>query len=411
MNLFPVKRYILNPLLSILRLKRFVKYPPNYFRFSRCCLPFTWRRIGWQWWGAALLGGATAAQAQPAAPVAPYVVGTYAQGSFILAHTPSVQHLAVSHPTGVEVNLQRQTTGTAPWHAWYRYPKVGLALVYYDYHNPRLGQSYAASAYISKPIWRTARQELNFRLGTGIGYFTTSYGRYDNPRNIMLGSRLNANIQTRVEYDVAVSGHLGLLVGIGFNHYSNGATTKPNRGINLPSVMLGLNYYQQRAFQPQPKAATAEPDDIGRFFLNVSTSYAFKQLDEVDQWNQRHYSVFSATVAVGRRFNRKSNLLLGLEGFQDQSLRAEQRDTVRAGSHLPDIKKAGVYLGHELLFGRLAFVSHLGVYIYNPYKSNPFYYERLGLKYHFTKRIFGDVDLKVHRAAADALELRVGVKL
>jgi len=114
---------------------------------------------------------------------------------------------------------------------------------------------------------------------------------------------------------------------------------------------------------------------------------------------------------VGRRLNRKSNLMLGLEGFQDQSLRVEQRDTAQAGSRLPDIKKAGVYLGHELLFGRLAFVSHLGFYIYNPYKSNPFYYERLGLKYHFTKRVFGDVDLKVHRAAADALELRVGVKL
>ena len=48
------------------------------------------------------------------------------------------------------------------------------------------------------------------------------------------------------------------------------------------------------------------------------------------------------------------------------------------------MKKAGAYVGHELLFGRLAFVSHLGFYLYNPYKSNKFYYERLGLKYHFT---------------------------
>lgn len=365
-------------------------------------------RLRYWWWVGAWVGFPAVVSAQRAAPI---VVGAYAQGSFIVAHSPAIAQLAVSHPTGFELNLQRQTTGTAPWHAWYRYPKVGLALVYYDYHNPRLGQSYAASAYLSKSIWRTARQELNFRLGTGLGYFTTSYGRYNNPDNNMLGSRLNATIQTRLEYDVAVTEHLGLLLGFGFNHYSNGATTKPNRGINLPSIVVGVNYYQQRAFQTQPEALAAEPADIGRFFVNLSTSYARKQLNEVDQWNGRHYSVFSATVAVGRRLNRKSNLLLGLEGFQDQSLRTEQRDTAQAGRRLPDIRKAGVYLGHELLFGRLAFVSHLGVYIYNPYKSNPFYYERLGLKYHFTERVFGDIDLKVHRAAADALEFRVGVKL
>ncbi|MBC6613124.1 acyloxyacyl hydrolase [Hymenobacter sp. BT507] len=379
------------------------------------CFSATPQWSGKYWvWCATLLGGATVAQAQQTERVAPYIVGAYAQGSFIMAHTPAITHLAVSHPTGVELNLQRQTTGTAPWHAWYRYPKVGLALVYYDYHNPMLGQSFAATAYINKAIWRTARQELNFRLGTGLGYFTTSYDRYDNKKNEMIGSRLNATIQTRVEYDVAVSDHLGLLMGVAFNHYSNGATTKPNRGINLPSVVLGVNYHQQRAFQPQPDAMAAEPDDIGRFFVNLSTSYAFKQLRETDQWVNRRYSVFSATVAVGKRLNRKSNLMLGLEGFQDQSLRAAQRmdgDTTQTGGRLPDIRKAGVYIGHELLFGRLAFVSHLGVYIYNPYKSNPFYYERLGLKYHFTKRVFGDVDLKVHRAAADALELRVGVKL
>ncbi|UOQ75818.1 hypothetical protein MUN84_14340 [Hymenobacter sp. 5516J-16] len=117
------------------------------------------------------------------------------------------------------------------------------------------------------------------------------------------------------------------------------------------------------------------------------------------------------TLAVGRRVNRKSNLTAGLEGFYDRSLRAQLRDTARVSVRLPDVKKAGVYVGHELLFGRLAFVSHLGFYVYNPYKSNNFYYERLGLKYHFTERVFGNVDLKVHRGAADVIEWRLGMKL
>ena len=347
------------------------------------------------------------ARAQAPVPAAPYILGAYAQGSFIVAHTPAVRHLAVSHPTGFELNLQRQTTGTAPWHAWYRYPKVGLALVYYDYHNPVLGRSYAASVYLNKTFWHTARQEGRLRLGTGLAYFTRAYDQQTNHKNTVVGSPLNATLQARAEYDLALTEHLGLLLGLGLNHYSNGATSKPNFGINLPTLLLGLNYYQQRSFQRQPLAPNTRPADLGRTFWNLSASYGFKQISELDR---NKYAVYSLTLAAGRQVGRKSNLLLGAEGFNDRSLAAQLRDTARAGEHRPDVKKAGVYAGHELLFGRLAFVTHLGLYVYNPYKSNKFYYERLGLKYHLTDRLFGEIDLKAHRAAADVVEFRVGVR-
>ncbi|MCA8832117.1 acyloxyacyl hydrolase [Hymenobacter pini] len=361
-----------------------------------------------RWLLAALLIGSRFSPVWAQQSAAPLVVGAYGQGSFIIAHTPAVKHLAVSHPTGVEVNLQRQTNGSEPWHAWYKYPKVGLALVYYDYHNPVLGKSYAASMYINKPFWHTRRQELNFRIGTGVGYFPVRYNQDTNHKNTIVSSRLNATLQTRLEYDVALSEHVGLLLGLGLNHYSNGATTKPNFGINLPTVLLGLNYHQQRPFRPLSTAPEPEPAELGRNFINLSTSVGWKQRNTTDN---RRYLVNSVTLAVGRRVNRKSNLVAGVEGFYDRSLLAQLQDTARAGDRLPDVKKAGAYVGHELLFGRLAFVSHLGFYLYNPYKSNKFYYERLGLKYHFTDRLFGNVDLKIHRGAADVIECRVGVKL
>lgn len=360
---------------------------------------------------AAVVGArlAPAQQLQPESfPAGPWVVGAYAQGSFILAHTPAIKHLAVSHPTGVELNLQRQTNGSAPWHAWYKYPKVGLALVYYDYHNSVLGRSFAATTYINKSFIRTPRQELNFRLGTGLAYFHNPFSLETNHKNTIISSRLNATLQLRFEYDVAVAEHLGVLLGLGLNHYSNGATTKPNFGINLPTVFVGLNYHQQRPFRPHAVPANDTPADLGRNFLNLSTSLGFKQRSPIDR---QKYLVNSVSVIVGRRVGRKSNLLAGLDGFYDRSLLAEQRDTARTTDNLPDVKKAGVMVGHELLLGRLAFVTHLGFYLYNPYKSNKFYYERIGLKYHVTEQLFGAVDLKVHRGSADVIEWKVGVKL
>ena len=376
-------------------------------------------RVGLFIWGLGLLvrpvlGQAPQASAQTdtastaVAPLrSPLIIGAYAQGSIILAHTEAISHLVKSHPTGFEVNLQRQTTGAAPWHAWYKFPKMGLALTYYDFGNPVLGHAVAASPYLSKTFSRGPRHDFSFRLGAGLAYLTNPYQQDTNHKNTIASSALNATLQMRFEYDYALTPHLGLLAGLALNHYSNGATTKPNFGVNLPSLVLGLNYHEQRPALTTPDNGVL-PADIGQNFYNISASLGYKQRSEGDR---RKYLVNSFTAAIGRRVNRKSNLLLGIEGFHDRSLKAQLEDTTRAGLRQPDVKKAGVFVGHELLFGRLAFVSHLGFYVYAPYKSSTFYYERLGLKYHFTDLLFGAIDLKIHRGAADVIEFKVGARL
>ena len=361
-------------------------------------------------WGGGTIPGR--AQTLPAAdsvkiavPASPIIFGAYAQGAIIMGHAPAVAHLVASHPTGLELNVQRQTTGAAPWHGWYHYPKVGLALVYYDYHNPVLGRSYAASVYLSKALVRTARHDLSIRLGTGLAYFSTHYDLYTNRKNNFIGAPLNATLQTRLEYDLALNPRLGLLVALALNHYSNGATAYPNFGINLPTLLVGVNYYQAR-LALAPLRPGSLPADVGHTFFNFSTSLGYKQRSG----DPNRYLVNSVTLAVGRRLNRKSNVLVGLEGFYDRSLLAAVLAASSPGDR-PDVKKASGFVGHELLFGQLALVTHLGLYYYNPYQSNPFYYERVGLKYQFTNRLFGAIDLKAHGAIADVVEFKAGVKL
>jgi len=341
-----------------------------------------------------------------AAPASPFIFGAYAQGALITDHASAASHLATAHPTGLELNVQRQTTGAAPWHRWYRYPKAGLALVYYDYHHPALGRSYAASVYLSKALVRTARHDLNFRLGTGLAYFTQHYDPHTNRENTFIGAPLNATLQMRLEYDVALSQHLGLLLALALNHYSNGGTAYPNFGLNLPTLLVGVNYHQARpalrAFAPGPL-----PADVGHYFINLSTSLGYRQRDG----DPNHYLVNSVALAAGRRLNRKSNVLLGLEGFYDRLLLADRRASASGSGPLPDVKKASAFAGHELLFGRLALVTHLGLYFYSPYKSSPAYYERVGLKYQLTNLLFGAIDLKAYGGVAEVVEFKAGVKL
>ena len=336
----------------------------------------------------------------------PVMVGVASQNGFIIAHTNSIRHLATSHPGGAEVNVQWQTTGTKQWHQFYKYPKLGLSFIWYDYHNPVLGHSFAISPYINKTFYRSSKAELNFRVGSGIAIFSNKYDLKDNHKNSIISSSVNAVIQGRLEYIRMVSDHVGIMGALALNHYSNGATSKPNMGINIPTLCLGVNYYTSRPEQFQ--VLEPEPFDNSLFY-NISTSVGIKQLGpSVD----KKFWVNNISAAVGKQVNHKSNLLVGVEGFYDRSLNENQKtDTSLVNKPFPDTKRAGVFVGHELLFGKIALETHLGVYIYRPYKVDTFYYERVGLKYHINPTLYTCLDLKVHRGSADVIEMRVGARL
>ncbi|MFC5271154.1 acyloxyacyl hydrolase [Adhaeribacter terreus] len=335
----------------------------------------------------------------------PCIFGAYAHGGFIIAHSPLMQHLAVSHPTGFELNVQKQTTGKKAWHQLYQFPKVGYSLVYFNYHNPKLGRSFAASTYINKTLLRAGKGELNYRLGLGVAYLTEGYDQETNHKNSVASSAINAALQTRFEYDYRVAPHYSLLLGLGLNHYSNGATKKPNLGINIPTMSFGVNFHTVPAYITEPKTL---PEFNKKLLYTISTTAGWRQIGPLDT---RKYFVQSVSLAAAKPLNRKSNLVFGAEGFYDRSLKVQQQtDTTLTGKPFPDTKKIGVFLGHELWFGDLALETQLGFYAYRPYKSGTPYYERLGLKYHFTPKIFTALDLKIHGFAADVLEYRVGYR-
>lgn len=335
------------------------------------------------------------------------MLGVYTQHAAIVNHSPKMQHLVGTYPQGVEVNLQFQTSGKAAWHYDYHYPRIGMSVVWLDYDNPVIGQSLAISPYLNMSFFRSGKKDLNFRIGTGLAYFTNKFSIEENPKNTVISSSLNAVLQARFEYDQKISEHFSFLTALGLNHYSNGAIRKPNLGVNLPTLSLGVTYHSQPRFTPPE--AEQKPFEPG-IFLDVSTSIGMKHLTPA---NPERYLVNSVSLVVGRKANRKSNLLMGLEGFYDRSLREVQQYDTRLDPNqpLPDIRRVGLYAGHELILGKLSFMTHLGVYLYRPYKYHTFYYQRIGLKYQVTDMLFGETDLKVHGGAADVIECRVGMRI
>jgi len=77
-----------------------------------------------------------------------------------------------------------------------------------------------------------------------------------------------------------------------------------------------------------------------------------------------------------------------------------------------DFRRIGVFIGHELRFGQVAFVSQLGKYVYWPYEFENQIYNRLGLKRYFLNgKMFAGATVKAHWAKAEAVEFSIGVRL
>lgn len=180
----------------------------------------------------------------------PIITSVAYQDGFVMVHTPKIRHFKGVQPIGAEVNLQYQTTGKKFWHQLYHYPRLGISLLGLDYRQPILGKSVAASIYISKLVYDHPQAKIRVRLGTGLAYFSNYFDRRTNATNNVVSAPLNAVIQTRVEYDRKISQKLSVVTAVGINHYSNGGNAKPNLGINIGTLSVGLDYYSHRDFVP-----------------------------------------------------------------------------------------------------------------------------------------------------------------
>ena len=337
----------------------------------------------------------------------PVNIGLAYQSGQVLVHSAKIRHLQGVQPQGLEVNFQYQTTGTKFWHQLYKYPRLGISVIAFDYREPSLGKSLAASVYLNKLVYQQRQHQVRVRVGTGLAYFSNFYNQRLNATNNVISAPLNAVIQLRAEYEYRINPAFSVVAAAGINHYSNGGNSKPNLGINIGTISLGVNYHRYWAYEP---LVHPWPTTNNKLLFTFSGSAGVKQRDDFDTVS---YVIKSAAIAAMRQLNPKSTLLLGLEGFYDPSLipRRNWDPRVKPGT-TPDIKRIALNFGHELAIGKLGFGTYVGWYAYRPYKSDAPFYQRLEMRYPITRLIYVAAGLKLHDIIkADVIEYRLGLRL
>ncbi|WP_246131414.1 acyloxyacyl hydrolase [Aquimarina intermedia] len=329
----------------------------------------------------------------------------------ILKHNPDISHLITSHPSGLILAINHQTYGDKEWQRLYNYPDYGVSLVYQDLKNDFLGISIGAFAHYN---FYFLRRYLQLRIAQGATYASKPYDIDDNYRNIAYGSHIMSASYALLNYrHQNVIQHVGLQLGIGILHYSNGNSKAPNKSTNTLFANVAVNYNLSQ----QPKQYIAKEEGLLRgsrpIGLGVMLSGGFNESDLV---GSGRYPFLTVGMFAHKQLNKKSTIVVGSELFFSKAL--ERYIDYRAVGDFgdgttgnEDSKRAGVYVGHELTINKLAILINFGYYFYYPYDFEGTMYNRAGLKYNFTSSIFGAITVRSHAAKAEAIEYSIGYRL
>ena len=318
---------------------------------------------------------------------------------FILIHSAAIEALKNSYPIGTELNFNWQKIDEKSWEICSCYPRVGGSLSFFDFDNKEiLGYGFNVAGF-AEPFFRIDKKiNISVRLLLGLSFDTKPYDEITNPDNLSYSLPLNEYSQLGVAFHYNINSKIKVTLSSNYNHISNGGLKQPNKGINYPTVGLGLDYTPHPiSFERRKKT---DFKGVKKKRYDVSISYYPKKILA----SSRYFTVFGTAMGISQQISRMSAVTADIECVWDHSLQweIEQLDEDK------DFFRSGFLIGHEFLMGKFTFSQKIGLYIYDVVKSNEPLYQTYGINFHITDNIFTGIHIKAHRHVADFMLMKLG---
>lgn len=333
---------------------------------------------------------------------------TRAEGAAYLAwvwpHAPGMDHLQAGIFPMIHASISGTTRGKKPWHHDYNFPDLGVTLIYSDLGYPKvLGRAWGVFPHIVMPLTRKTNFSLGFRFGMGAVWLTNYYNEPDNEGNIAISNPLNILVNTSLEAGFAISEHFTIRTGFGMTHFSNGKTSTPNKGLNIPAFKLALSH----SLWPNPglPERNTNPEKNRNTSLRAFVAGGYTRLYPP---GGPAFAEFTISSTLNRPVSKKVSLGFGLDVFYGGS----DREVLRRIDALPGspagLLKPGIHLSFEQMFGKTSFIFQQGIYLYAANKEDGKSYNRAGLRHQISEKLLVNLTLKSHLFRADYLEWGFG---
>lgn len=342
-------------------------------------------------------------------------MGVKADYGFLWAHRPTMSHLVNQHILAGEISIWKATNGEKCWHEPYHRPQTGITLAAFPLGDERLGTAIGLYPYVNFPLLPPApRSSLNIQLGWGLGWITNKFDPITNHKNTAIGSHLNACIHLRGLAMFRLSKNVYLETGIGLTHFSNGAFSLPNLGINIPSVNLGL-HYRISGDPESPCVTRTDKKYLYTDSLIRDTHWHFTVMmtggaNDIAPDPGPRYPLCNVLMTMMKNTSRKHRFGGGIDVMYSKSLLVRMRNDEQDVTPVENVQ-LGAKFSYELVLGRLYLPFEMGVYAYSKFKEHGMIYHRLAVRYLITDHFVCGVSLKTHFSRAEYWEVGIGWRL
>lgn len=330
---------------------------------------------------------------------------------FVAPHHNYMAYFINEHIQGFQVNAGLITIGNKYWNQSYNFPRIGVGYYHSGLGNKAIyGQLNAFYGYVDRAFFNlNNRFNLGNRISFGLGHISKKFDLYSNSFNIAIGSNFNIFLQYNLEGTVRISPLLQMKAGLSLIHSSNGSIKEPNKGFNIVTSYLGIQYSLTNQRDIILKDRKQNPDTSKYQFI-TSIAYGWKS---ISRFHSYEYPVYAISLEYSRKISRTGWLGIALTGYYDKSIKKEFVITI-----IPDttFKSSDYYSlalnpSYEMRMGKLAFLFQPGIYLKYSIKDYGLITNRIGLRYYFKKQWIAGVSIKAHWVAkADFLEWNIGYR-
>ena len=321
-------------------------------------------------------------------------------GSFITIQ-PKAEYLRDSYSYFGEISFQRNSKRV--WSLDSQYVQWGAGVFFGNTGSKQyVGNMKGAFSFINLSLFKKNNFESKLRMGGGFGWIDKPYDKDINHKNVLLGTALNAylNFIWQNEFKILPKAYINL--GLSFSHLSNGSSTLPNLGLNIPAVSIGLRYaYNDLAVTPH----IVKESFVKKRSFALYASMGIKQHPWI---GSKRYAVDILSGEIAKIISPKHQYGGGVILFYDSSL-AVNPQTITSDKRKGNNFQAGVFAAYEYSIGRISLPLQLGGYVFN-HDVYSVIFQQFGMRYHFSKRFSVQVLLKSNGGKADVIHTGIGYK-
>lgn len=327
---------------------------------------------------------------------------------FILVHRVSIGHLVKGYPTIYELNVSKPTSGNKLWHVENNRPDIGISFQCIDFKNPaQMGYAYTIAPFMEIPLnAKEKRSRVILRLCWGATYISKIFDIKTNPKNIAIGSHVNAYVQFKWFWQLRLTKSLRFEPGFTFTHASNGKSRNPNLGLNVVSINAGLNYL----IPAKNRLPVMNIDSSAR----TRTKNEFLAFAAIG-FNQRSIATpelnsYVVSFAYQRNVRNTHKFSAGFDFFYDENYFTDYENAFAKQPEGIEKMRVSARLGYSYNVGRISFPIEMGYYIFEKTNPDASMVSRIGVRYYTRSGLVAHFGLRTHFAVAYNFEYGLGYR-